>query len=61
MLLTEFFRGKRIFLTGHTGFKGGWLCHVLHHLGADVTGFALKPDAKSFFNSYRHASSSNTT
>ena len=45
------FRGKRIFLTGHTGFKGGWLCHVLHHLGADVTGFALKPDAKSFFNS----------
>lgn len=51
MPLAEFFRGKRIFLTGHTGFKGGWLCHVLHHFGADVTGFALKPEAKSFFNS----------
>ena len=51
MPLVEFFLGKRIFLTGHTGFKGGWLCHVLHHLGADVTGFAFKPEARSFFNS----------
>lgn len=53
MQLKEFFRGKRIFLTGHTGFKGGWLCHVLHHLGADVIGLALEPEAKSFFNSCR--------
>lgn len=51
MQIGDFFRGKRVFLTGHTGFKGGWLCHVLHHFGADVTGLALEPDTKSFFNS----------
>jgi len=37
------FRGKRIFLTGHTGFKGSWLSLWLHHLGAEVTGYALAP------------------
>jgi CDP-glucose 4,6-dehydratase len=36
-------RGKRVFLTGHTGFKGAWLTIWLHSLGAKVTGYALKP------------------
>lgn len=38
-----FWRGKRVFLTGHTGFKGGWLSLWLERLGADVTGYALDP------------------
>ncbi len=39
-----FWRGKRILLTGHTGFKGGWLALWLARLGADVTGISLPPD-----------------
>ena len=39
----EFFRSKRVFVTGHTGFKGSWLCRVLLMAGAEVTGFALPP------------------
>jgi CDP-glucose 4,6-dehydratase len=35
--------GRRVFVTGHTGFKGGWLALWLHRLGAEVTGFALPP------------------
>ena len=38
-----FWSGKRVFLTGHTGFKGGWLSLWLQSLGADVQGFALAP------------------
>ena len=38
-----FWNGKRVFLTGHTGFKGGWLSLWLQHLGAELTGFALQP------------------
>lgn len=38
-----FWQGKRVLLTGHTGFKGGWLALWLNELGAEVTGFALPP------------------
>ena len=39
----EFWRGKRVFLTGHTGFKGSWLALWLQSLGAEVHGYALEP------------------
>jgi CDP-glucose 4,6-dehydratase len=40
---THFWAGRKVFLTGHTGFKGAWLCMLLHRLGAKVTGFSLPP------------------
>lgn len=42
--LCNFWRGKRVLLTGHTGFKGAWLVLWLHRLGADVTGISLEPN-----------------
>lgn len=46
----NFYRGKRVLVTGHTGFKGSWLCKVLKNLGAEVTGFALEaPTEPSLF------------
>lgn len=39
----EFYRGKRVLVTGHTGFKGTWMCAVLVQAGAEVTGYALEP------------------
>lgn len=43
LVMTHFFNGKRIFVTGHTGFKGSWLCLWLAKLGAQVIGYALPP------------------
>ena len=39
----DFYKGKKVFVTGHTGFKGSWLCKILKDAGAEVTGFALNP------------------
>lgn len=44
--LQSFFSGKRVFLTGHTGFKGAWLLLLLKRLGATVKGFSLAPEHK---------------
>ncbi len=41
--LMDFYRGKRVFISGHTGFNGTWLCEMLVLAGADVTGYALEP------------------
>ena len=38
-----FYKGKKVFITGHTGFKGSWMCKVLANAGALVTGYALEP------------------
>ena len=42
----SFWKNKKVFLTGHTGFKGSWLSLWLQYLGADLTGYALTPPTK---------------
>lgn len=42
--LINVFKGKKVFLTGHTGFKGAWMLQILHHLGANVKGYSLAPE-----------------
>ena len=42
-LFNDFYKGKRVLVTGHTGFKGSWLSIWLHELGAEVVGVALDP------------------
>lgn len=39
----SFYAGRRVLVTGHTGFKGSWLCQILKQAGAEVTGYALEP------------------
>lgn len=46
MAFADVYRGKRVFLTGHTGFKGSWLAEWLLALGAEVTGYALPPNTE---------------
>lgn len=47
----EFWEGKKVFITGHTGFKGSWLAFILQSFGADVIGYALDPPTTpSLFN-----------
>jgi CDP-glucose 4,6-dehydratase len=45
----SFYSGKRVFLTGHTGFKGAWMTAVLHTLGAEAMGYALEPEPGCLF------------
>ncbi|RYD18427.1 MAG: NAD-dependent epimerase/dehydratase family protein, partial [Verrucomicrobiaceae bacterium] len=52
----DFWKGKRVFLTGHTGFKGSWLSLWLQAMGAEVTGFSLAPNTEpSLFEAARVA------
>lgn len=44
--LLSFYKGKKVFLTGHTGFKGTWLSRILILAGAEVTGYSLEPPTK---------------
>ena len=46
---SAFWAGKRVLVTGHTGFKGAWLVALLHSFGADVSGFALAPDDRGAY------------
>lgn len=48
----EFYRGKRVLVTGHTGFKGTWLTQMLLNMGAIVTGYALAPSTKTSLFSF---------
>src|SRR6056297_2381182 len=51
MIDKEFWKGKKVFITGHTGFKGSWLVQWLLMLGANVKGYSLEPDTHpSLFN-----------
>ena len=43
MLDLSFYKNKKVLVTGHTGFKGTWLCNILELAGADVTGYSLEP------------------
>ena len=42
----SFWNNRKVFITGHTGFKGGWLTLWLKSLGAKICGYALKPESK---------------
>ena len=43
MNVLDFYNGKKVFVTGHTGFKGSWLCKILKKAGADIVGYSLEP------------------
>lgn len=45
-----FYKNKRVLVTGHTGFKGAWLCRLLLDLGAKVYGYALPPERESLYS-----------
>ena len=47
----KFWKNKNILVTGHTGFKGGWLSVILDYLGSKINGYALNPVGK---NNFKH-------
>ncbi len=51
--LKKFWINKKVYITGHTGFKGSWMLIILNLLGAKLYGFSLKPKKKSLFNQAR--------
>lgn len=58
---SNFWKGRRVFVTGHTGFKGGWLCTWLKFMGAQVHGYALTPPTDPNFFSVAGVGGSMTT
>ena len=48
--LKKFWKNKKVFITGHTGFKGSWMSILLNMLEADIYGYSLKPNKESLFN-----------
>lgn len=46
MMDLSFFEGKKVLVTGHTGFKGSWMCRILNNAGAILTGYSLEPPTK---------------
>ena len=48
--LKKFWKNKKVFITGHTGFKGAWLCIFMNLLDAKIYGYSLPPEKKSLFN-----------
>ena len=51
--LKSFWKKKKVFITGHTGFKGTWMCLTLNLLGAKIYGYSLKPNKNSLFTQSR--------
>jgi CDP-glucose 4,6-dehydratase len=47
--LKRFWKNKKVFLTGHTGFKGSWFSIFLNLIGAKVIGYSLRPEEKKIF------------
>ena len=48
------FYGKKVLITGHTGFKGSWLSMILKYLGCEIYGYSLTPDgSKNIFKEYK--------
>ena len=59
--ILNFFTKKRVFITGHTGFKGSWLSFILDSLGAEIVGYSLEPNTKpSLFNNLTFSSKFNS-
>ena len=48
-MIKEFWKNRKVFITGHTGFKGGWIALLLHHLGAKVYGYSRNPSTRPNF------------
>ena len=61
MMDLSFYKGKKVLITGHTGFKGSWMCQMLLNAGAEVTGYALEnvtePDLFSVLRLSEHMNS----
>lgn len=61
-LFNSIYKGKNVFITGHTGFKGGWLAYWLYLLGANVSGYSLSPDTEpNFFTATKLANKITST